>query len=91
MRYYNARENLTEEFTLDELLPSASRGPKGSSSGLDGLPYGIWKLVFNRPSAKVLVCKIYNDALNRGVFPTSWTETVIRLLPKKGDLSQLRD
>lgn len=37
----NTRELLTEAFTLDKLITGASRAPKRSRPGLDGLPYGI--------------------------------------------------
>ncbi|KAG1139332.1 hypothetical protein G6F37_011272 [Rhizopus arrhizus] len=40
---------------------------------------------------KDLIIKVYNMALTAGSFPSSWQDLRVRLLPKKGDLSTLKN
>ncbi|CEP16357.1 hypothetical protein [Parasitella parasitica] len=54
-----------------------------------GLPYPILRLLLAHPACQELALAVYNDALKLGVFPPSWQETCIVLLPKKGDLWNL--
>ncbi|KAG0820803.1 hypothetical protein G6F19_012268 [Rhizopus arrhizus] len=82
---------LTNSFTHDDLIEGVSRCPRRSSPGLDGLPYEILHLIFIHPASKDLVLQVYNDALSKGVFPPSWFSTSVSLLPKKGDLKDLKN
>jgi hypothetical protein len=82
-------EFIISSIDMDDILQSATRCPKVSSPGKDGLPYPILRLILAHPDCKDLVLRVYNDALNLGVFPPSWQETCIVLLPKKGDLWNL--
>ncbi|KAK4518015.1 uncharacterized protein ATC70_001365 [Mucor velutinosus] len=82
-------EFIISSIDMDDILKSATRCPKVSSPGRDGLPYPILRLILAHPDCKDLVLAVYNDALNLGVFPPSWQETCIVLLPKKGDLWNL--
>ncbi|KAG2192764.1 hypothetical protein INT46_002424, partial [Mucor plumbeus] len=74
---------------MEDILQSATRCPKVSSPGRDGLPYPILRLLLAHPECQELALSVYNDALNLGIFPPSWQETCIVLLPKKGDLWNL--
>ncbi|KAG2216709.1 hypothetical protein INT45_013632 [Circinella minor] len=56
--------SLTEDFTLEDLITGALRAPKRSSPGLDGLPYGIWKLIFKHPIAETLVITTAQPLIN---------------------------
>lgn len=85
------QEDLISEFAIDDLLHGAKRAPKHSSPGPDGLPYSTWYLVFQHPQYQELACRIYNSALQQSVYPPSWQETCVTLLPKKGDLQSLRN
>lgn len=38
-----------------------------------------------------IIHKVYYDALQRSLFPSSWNESIMALLPKKDDLPQLRN
>ncbi|KAG1536291.1 hypothetical protein G6F49_013012 [Rhizopus delemar] len=82
---------LANSFTYDALLDGVSRCPKRSSPGLDGLPYEILRLIFIHPSCRDLLLQVYNDALSKGIFPASWFGTSVSLLPKKGDLKDLKN
>lgn len=74
---------------LDTILTGVKRCPKVSSPGRDGLPYPILRLILEHPLCSELVYSVYNDALTKAVFPKSWQETCIVLLPKKGNLADL--
>ncbi|KAG2217910.1 hypothetical protein INT45_008660 [Circinella minor] len=80
---------LTAPFTLENLCTAAKRAPRASTPGSDGLPYPILRLLFDHALVGDLAVDVYNDALQAGVFPASWSETRLCLLPKKGDLSLL--
>ncbi|KAG0971671.1 hypothetical protein G6F29_013981 [Rhizopus arrhizus] len=67
------------------------RCPKQSSPGSDGLGYTYLNLLYNLPCLETLVWQIFDDALNKGIFPPPWKEIRIRLLPKKGDLTDLKN
>lgn len=83
------QEDLVRAFSLDDLQSAASRTPHHSSPGPDGLPYQAWRLVFTHPLYTNLVMRVYDDALQHGIFPSSWNDTCMCLLPKKGDLTNL--
>lgn len=77
--------------TFDDILQGVSRCPKTSNPGPDGLPYEILRLIISHPTCRELVLAVFNSALTDGMFPLSWQETTVSLLPKKGDLSDLRN
>ncbi|KAG1142122.1 hypothetical protein G6F38_007956 [Rhizopus arrhizus] len=87
----NDADLLLEPFTLDDLLNATNRTPRRSSPGMDGLPYEILKLLFSHNGISRLVVQVFNDALLTGVFPPSWQTSCVSLLPKKGDLTTLRN
>lgn len=66
-----------------------ARAPKQSSPGPDGLSYAILALILEHPLYADLVEQVYNEVLAQSVFPTSWQQTCLCLLPKKGDLTLL--
>lgn len=83
--------SLCAPFTLDDILDGLSRAPNHSSPGPDSLPYQIVRLLFNHPATAAIGLRVYNDALLHGIYPASWTQTSLVLLPKKGDLSHLKN
>lgn len=87
----SASHVLLQPFSVDDLIEGASRSPRKSSPGTDGLPYEILLLLFGHPLTATLAQSVYTDALLNGIFPKSWTSTCMTLLPKKGDLSNLRN
>ncbi|KAG1455259.1 hypothetical protein G6F55_007172 [Rhizopus delemar] len=82
-------ELMTSPFLMDDLLEQVKRTLKVSSPGKDGLSYVFLNLIFQYPKYTELLLHVYNDALFGRLFPKSWLETCICLLPKKGDLSLL--
>ena len=87
----SASTGLLRPFSIDDIIEGASRSPKKSSPGTDGLPYEIVVLLFRHSRTATLASSIYSDALIKGVFPKSWTSTCMTLLPKKGDLANLKN
>ncbi|OBZ80768.1 hypothetical protein A0J61_11183, partial [Choanephora cucurbitarum] len=82
---------LTDSISFDGIMEAFSRCPKQSSPGLDDLPYSIVQLIVLHPLCKNIVVQMYNDALKLGIFPPFWLSTSVCLLPKKGDLFDLRN
>ncbi|GAN11898.1 hypothetical protein MAM1_1224d11522, partial [Mucor ambiguus] len=78
--------------TLDKLLQQANHSTKVTAPGSDGLAYPFLSLLFNKMTClKELVLKVYNDALD-GIFPSSWHDLRMCLLPnKKGLLALLKN
>ncbi|KAK4520348.1 peroxisomal targeting signal 2 receptor [Mucor velutinosus] len=84
-------DTLQQPFTIADLLTGTHRTKFQSSPGIDGLPYPILNIILNHRKAAQLAVKMFNDALNLGIFPSSWLQTCICLLPKSGDLSNLKN
>lgn len=82
-------EELCASFTLDDLNDGSLRRPKNSSPGIDGLPYEIYNLLFAHGRTAELAIDVFNDALEKGIFPVSWQETCVVLLPKNQNLASL--
>ena len=82
---------LMDAISFDEIVEAFGRCPKISSPGMDGLPYPIVKLIVLHPACREIVTQVYNDALLHGIFPPSWLATSVCLLPKTGDLADLRN
>ncbi len=87
----SASRDLLRPFSIDDLIEGASLSPRRSSPGTDGLPYEILLLLFRHSATAALAQSVYTDALLKGIFPKSWTSTCMTLLPKKGDLSNLKN
>ena len=84
-------EQLIEEIAMDELLEQVKRCPSHSSPGDDGLGYQFLAILFKIPALQPLILDVYNKALLNGVAPESWKAIRVRLLPKKGDLTDLKN
>jgi hypothetical protein len=70
-------------------LQGASRTPKESSPGLDGIGYEILSLLVSHPSCRDIIHQVFNDAIRLAKFPKSWQTSCIIILHKKGDKSDL--
>jgi exonuclease III len=84
-------QDLMAPIESDDILIQANRMTKSSSPGEDGFGYPYWSLILNHPAAKSLATKVYNQALQAGCFPPSWQQIRVRLLPKKGALTSLKN
>ena len=82
-------DKMIKEISFDDIIQGTERSPRRSSPGLDGLPYEILKIIVSQPSCGEIVVQVYNDAIKSGIFPRSWQQACVTLLPKKGDLSDL--
>ncbi|CEP08992.1 hypothetical protein, partial, partial [Parasitella parasitica] len=82
---------LQSPFTIADLLSGTLRTKLHSSPGVDGLPYAIINVILQHAKAAKLAVKVFNDALTLGIFPASWLKTCMCLLPKSGDLSNLKN
>jgi hypothetical protein len=82
---------LIAPITLDDLLEQVKRSPNQSSPGQDGLGYQFLNVLFHIPALQPLILEVYNRALTSGVTPSPWKEIRVRLLPKKGDLTNLKN
>ncbi|KAG1450645.1 hypothetical protein G6F46_010634 [Rhizopus delemar] len=87
----DAQESLTEPISIEDLIEQASRnGNNISSPGSDDLGYPFPLHLFRHPRLQELSVQVYNQAM-QGVFPSTWQDLRVRLLPKKGDLSTLKN
>ncbi|KAG1329147.1 hypothetical protein G6F62_007804 [Rhizopus arrhizus] len=82
---------LTSEWTEEEVLTCASKAPSYSSPGVDGIPYELLQLLLQHPFCIRLFTKVLNTALQHSKFPATWQQSIVILLPKKGDRSQLKN
>ncbi|KAG1091242.1 hypothetical protein G6F40_012993 [Rhizopus arrhizus] len=86
------RRYLISPITIEDIIEQSKKViGKQSSPGSDGLGYVFMHLIYQFSPLKDLITKIYNTALAAGSFPSSWQDLRVRLLPKKGDLSTLKN
>ncbi len=64
---------------------------KQSSPGEDGLGYAFLYHLFRYPQLQAITLQVFNRAMLETKVPSSWHEIRVRLLPKKGDLSLLKN
>ena len=83
---------LLAPISLEEILAVTRKVvSKQSSPGSDGFGYAFLYHLFRFPPLQNLVVQVFNEALLQQVFPPSWRDIRVRLLPKKGDLTLLRN
>jgi exonuclease III len=82
---------LLARITISDLIEQVKRSPKQSSPGDDGLGYQYLQILFSNTMLQPLLLEVYNNALNAETIPLSWKDIRVRLLPKKGDLSDLKN
>ncbi|KAG2191895.1 hypothetical protein INT47_005342, partial [Mucor saturninus] len=84
-------DSLTDPILMDTLQDLVGHTPLGKSPGLDGLPFEVYKYLFKSSADfRTMLLGILNDALI-GEFPTSWQQTRMVLLFKKGDPMLLKN
>ncbi|KAI8068163.1 uncharacterized protein B0P05DRAFT_475026, partial [Gilbertella persicaria] len=77
--------------SIVEIVKAFSLCPKKSSHNLDRPAHALATLLVVYPACQKIVSWVYNDALLLSLFPSSWLATLISLLLRKGDLSDLRN
>lgn len=82
-------DDLLTPISIDCITRALHGCPRKCAPGMDGLPYGILKLVAQHTFFAPLMLKIFNDALFENNIPESWKDACMSLLPKFGDLTSL--
>jgi hypothetical protein len=83
---------LSKPIILEEILAEIRQvTAKRSSPGADGLSYALLYEVFRFPPIQTLLVQVFNQALINQIFTLSWQDIQVRLLPKKGDLTLLKN
>lgn len=85
------QSSLSSTITEEEISIQVNRTTKASSPGADGLGYLYLSLLYQHPMIRPIMTKVYQEALEHGRYPTSWQDIRIRLLPKKGNLQDLKN
>lgn len=78
--------SLNADITLDELNTAVSQMASGKAPGIDGLPSDFYKHFWS-----FLGHDLLGDRFEKGTLPGSCRCTVLSLLPKKGDLTLLKN
>ncbi|KAK3530052.1 hypothetical protein QTP86_010789 [Hemibagrus guttatus] len=84
-----AARELDRELSLEELYEALQRMENGRASGIDGLPAEFYKAFWAVIGKDVL--DVLRDSVWRGELPLSCRRAVLTLLPKKGDLTHLKN
>ncbi|KAK3557284.1 hypothetical protein QTP70_026277, partial [Hemibagrus guttatus] len=84
-----AARELDRELSLEELHEALQRMENGRASGVDGLPAEFYKAFWAVIGQDVL--DVLWDSIRRGELPLSCRRAVLTLLPKKGDLTHLKN
>lgn len=82
-------DELTAELTLEELYAAMMSLQSGKAPGMDGLPVDFYKSFWSIIGPDLL--EVMKDSLKIGRLPLSCRRAVITLLPKKGDLQQIKN
>ncbi|CAM2111563.1 unnamed protein product [Caretta caretta] len=83
------RDRLELPLTLAEFLEALHRMPTNKSPGMDGLTVEFYRTLWDILGPDLVT--IWAESLQSGVLPLSCRRAVLALLPKKGDLRNLRN
>ncbi|KAK3574580.1 hypothetical protein QTP86_010339 [Hemibagrus guttatus] len=84
-----AARELDRELTLAELHKALQGMENGRAPGIDGLPVEFYKAFWAVIGQDVL--EVLRDSMNVSQLPLSCRRAVLTLLPKKGDLTHLKN
>uniref|UniRef100_A0A8C1S2L1 Reverse transcriptase domain-containing protein n=1 Tax=Cyprinus carpio TaxID=7962 RepID=A0A8C1S2L1_CYPCA len=84
-----ANVELEKPFTKGELYDALKSMECGKAPGIDGIPVEFYKSLWAVLGDDLL--EVLNDSLTRGSLPTSCRRAVITLLPKKGNLRNIKN
>ena len=70
---------------VKEILKKSNQN---SAPGPDGVPYGILVKLF---TTHHVLATLYNKVLEYGAPPETWSESIIKLIHKKGDAKDPRN
>jgi Reverse transcriptase (RNA-dependent DNA polymerase) len=80
-------EMMDTNFTVNELDEAIKDVNLKSAGGLDGINYAVIKKAWKH--IRTPLCNYANFCVNKGELTSSFKGSVIRLIPKKGDLSNI--
>ncbi|CAM2100967.1 unnamed protein product [Caretta caretta] len=83
------RDRLELPLTLAEFSEALRRMPTNKSPGMDGLTVEFYRAFWDILGPDLVT--VWAESLQSGVLPLSCRRTVLALLPKKGDLRDLRN
>ncbi|CAM2118842.1 unnamed protein product [Caretta caretta] len=83
------RDRLELPLTLAEFSEALLRMPTNKSPGMDGLTVEFYRVFWDVLGPDLVT--IWAESLQSGVLPLSCRQAVLALLPKKGDLCDLRN
>lgn len=84
-----ANSDLCREITLEELEKALQGMECGRAPGIDGLSIDFYKSFWPEIGADLLA--VISESINSGRLPLSCRRAVLTLLPKKGDLSDIKN
>ena len=79
----------SEEFSLGDLRRAMRASSNGKSPGQDGIPMEFYKTFWDIIGPDLQL--VFRHSFDTGILPESQRVAVIRCLPKKGDLSDVRN
>ena len=85
---FSEAQSLEQAITAAEVLLAIKAAPKNKSPGCDGLPAEFWASV---PDLAPLLAGLFNEWLEKGEIPDEVNTGILTLLPKKGDLSEIKN
>lgn len=83
------QDTLSADITLDELTAAVSQMASGKAPGIDGLPSDFFKHFLSILGQDLL--DVFKECFKKGTLPASCWRAVLSLLPKKGDLTLLKN
>ncbi len=80
---------LSGALSLGELYKALQGMESGKAPGIDGLPVDFYKSFWAELGADLL--QVLSDSLSKGMLPLSCRRAVITRIPKKGDLTDIKN
>lgn len=84
-----ANAKLCRGLSLGELYEALNGMESGKAPGIDGLPVDFYKSFWTELGRDLL--SVLNESLAEGLLPLSCRRAVLTLLPKKGDLTDIKN
>lgn len=83
-----SNRDLSGELRLEELKKALQSMALGKTPGIDGLQVEFFKAFWSVVGEDLL--EVFNDSFTNGHLPLSCRRAVLTLLPKKGDLTEIK-
>lgn len=83
-----ANAEISGALSMGELYKALQGMESGKAPGVDGLPVDFYKSFWSEMRDDLL--EVLNKSLDKGQLPLSCHRAVLTLLPKKGDLTEIK-